>query len=141
MPPATANVTAAPWRRLAFWLGAAIVVHVALGIARVPHAVIGKRWTEIEEIERDGFVAWSLSTARLGGADAIDELLRTTAADAIVPVRGPFKGALEYAPRLLWPRLCCAEHLLPAGLDTRHGRPIAPVVLVGDRGSLHVEAR
>ena len=127
--------------RWMLWVGVAVVAHCVLGISRIPHAVIGKRWREVAEFQDEGGVAWRLRVANLEGVDVIEELRRTTPPDAVIVTRGAFKGVLEYAPRLLWPRLCCSETLTPADEIRRHDRPIAPVILVSEGGLLRLEQR
>lgn len=127
--------------RWSAWLLAAIGLHCAVGVARIPHAVIGKRWAEVAEFGRDGEVEWRLRTARIEGAAAITTLRESTAEDAVVVMRGDLEDAIEFAPALLWPRLCCVETSLPAGADSYLGRPIAPWAIVGDGMLLRLEPR
>lgn len=122
-------------------LGALVLAHVVFGLLRVPHVVVGRRLLEIADYRREGDAAYVLRTAFLRGADAIAALRRATPADAVIGYRGGQKGALEFAPALLWPRLCCNAAALPAGASTAHGRPIAAQVLVGDGATLRLEPR
>jgi hypothetical protein len=142
MEPGSANVTEPAWRgRLVSVLGCLVIAHVLFGVGRIPHAVIAQRWEDVDGYRRDGDAAWLFREAKLEGADAIAAVRARTAPDAVVLFRGDRKGAMEWAPPLLWPRLCCAEERLPAGAKTFAGRPIADLVLVGDENLLRVEAR
>ncbi len=118
-----------------------LVTHVAFGLARVPHAVVAKRWREVTACRAEGDAAFILRTAHLTGAEAIVTLRATTPQNAVVAVRGVDKGVLEFAPPLLWPRLCKAEGAIPAGAATDEGRPIAAMVLVAEGKHLRLEAR
>ena len=75
------------------------------------------------------------------GAEVVLEVRDNTPENAVVPVRGLFKGALEYVPPLLWPRLCCRVEALAAGASEHLGRPVAPYVIVSDGASLLLERR
>ena len=130
------------WRnRASAVLGCVVIAHVVFGLCRIPHAVVAQRLEDVAGYRRDGDAAWLFRTAKLEGADAIAAVRARTAPDAVVVFRGDRKGAMEWAPALLWPRLCCAENRLPAGATTFAGRPIADLALVGDRLTLRVEAR
>lgn len=127
--------------RLTLLAGLLVLAHVGFALVRVPHAVVAKRWREVAACRSEGDAAFILRTAHLDGADAIATLRATTAEHAVVPVRGSDKGALEFAPMLLWPRLCKAAGSLPPGVATADGRPIAPWVLVAEGKRLRLEAR
>ncbi len=123
-------------------LAGLVVAHVAFGYVRLPASVVGRRLAEVAACRRDGYVPFVLGSAFQGGEDAIAELLATTSPDAVIPIRGLRKGAIEFAPALLWPRLCCATESLPAGaVRTADGRPIAQQVLVADGASMRLEPR
>jgi len=125
----------------ATWVAVAVVLHCGFGALRIPHAVFGKRWDDAAEFDREGVAAWRLRRARLEGLPAIERLLRTTADSAVVAIGGQFKGALEYVPPLLWPRLCCFRDRLPADATTYLGRPIAEYAVIGEGTTLRLEAR
>ena len=143
MEPGDATDETEPaWRgKVAAVLGCVVVAHVLFGLFRIPHAVIAQRFEDVAGFRRDGDAAWLFRTAKLEGADAIGLVRARTGPDAVVAFRGDRKGAMEFVPPLLWPRLCCAADRLPAGATTFAGRPIADVVLVGDGLTLRVEAR
>ena len=141
-PGGAANSTEPAWRRRGrVVLALAVVGHVVFGLLRIPHAVIAQRWADVDAFRREGDAAWLLRTARLNGADAIALVRECTGPDAVIAIRGAHEDALEWAPPLLWPRLCCAERALPAGATTFAGRRIADLVLVGDEKTLRVEPR
>ncbi len=83
--------------------------HVAIGLARVPTDVWGKRHARIADYQARGGVRFHLDTKLAQGADAVEELLRHTPPDAVVLHRGAYSGAIEFVAPLLWPRLLCAE--------------------------------
>lgn len=122
-------------------LAVLVLLHLVLGLLRLPFSVVGRRLAEVAACEREGHARFVFASARQDGADAIAELLATTPADAVVPIRGLRKGAIEFAPALLWPRLCCDAEALPRGAERHDGRPIAARVLVGDGDRLRLEPR
>jgi len=128
-------------KSLASWLAVLLLAHAVFGALRLPGSVALRRLTEIRACEGQGRARYALQLAQLDGADAIATLLATTPEDAVVPIRGVRKGAIEFAPGLLWPRLCVEAAVLPAGERTAAGRPIAAVVLVGDGTTLRLEPR
>ncbi len=135
------------WRRTSFWIGLAVIVHCGIGVARLPRAA-SKRWGEVAEFRTRGAVRWRLEDGFPNHPEdversiaVIEELLRTTPDNAIVPIRGLPEDALEYAPALLWPRLCCFEERLVVVAGEHRGRPVAGVTLIGDGARLALEAR
>ena len=52
--------------------------HVALGVARVPGKVYGRRLDEVAAYREQGAAAFLCGRARLGGADALTWLLEHT---------------------------------------------------------------
>jgi hypothetical protein len=126
--------------RLASLLALLVLAHVAFGLLRVPHAVVARRVRDVQAVADEGYAPFAMQRARLLGADAIETLRAATPPDAVIAVRGDFKGALEFAPALLWPRLCRRAETL-AGMATLSGRPIAAWTLVGDGPALRLEPR
>ncbi|MGC6489347.1 MAG: hypothetical protein ACON4Z_16995 [Planctomycetota bacterium] len=92
-----------------------------------------------------GDAAWLFAAAHLEGTELIERLRRETNEDAIIAVwgafKGAFKGAIEFAPRLLWPQLLARENLLEPDATAHRGRPISPFVLVSDGAALRLEVR
>jgi hypothetical protein len=128
-------------RSFRFWLLALVAVHVVHGIARLPHAVLGKRLREIEGYRRDGDVEWLLANARLHGAEALRRVRTSCPEHEAVVLYGPLKGALEFAPALLWPRLCVAADRIPAGAVAHAGHRLHHLGLAGDRTTLRIVER
>ncbi|MGE3173918.1 MAG: hypothetical protein AB7O97_14935 [Planctomycetota bacterium] len=124
-------------------LAGLVLGHVVFGLLRVPHAAVARRLEEIDAVETQGRVAFAFESAYKAayrnGADVVQLLLDTTPEDAVVPVRGDFKGALELAVALLWPRLCVRAEHVSGGV---YGdRPVVDRVLVGDGAALRLESR
>ena len=115
--PMRAHLHLLPW--------VALAAHLGFGLARVPHAVIGKRLDEVQAWGAEGPAHYLFRTAALEGVEAIDELLRTTADDAVIVWRGTTKGAMEVAPALLWPRLLVGEQALHPDATRFLERPVA----------------
>jgi hypothetical protein len=125
-------------------------LHAAIGLARVPHDVVSERLAEVRSWREEGEARFLFRTAFLRGVTAI-ERLHSTPSDSVVLFRGDAKGALEFAPALLWPRLLVHEDRVPPEARTYSGRPIARLptpggrfaqaVLVGDGKSLRLETR
>lgn len=124
-------------------LAGLVLGHVVFGLLRVPHAAVARRLEEIDAVETRGRVAFAFESAYKAayrnGAEVVQELLDTTPQDAVVPVRGDFKGALELAVALLWPRLCVRAEQVSG--PVYGDRPVADHVLVGDGGQLRLESR
>ena len=135
------STSSASSKRIATLLAVGVALHCAFGVLRIPHAVIGKRVADVTGLQDEGDVSWLMARARLTGAEVILEVRDNTPENAVVPVRGLFKGALEYVPPLLWPRLCCRVEALAAGASEHLGRPVAPYVIVSDGDSLLLERR
>ena len=127
--------------RIARWIWPVLVLNGLVCLARVPTSAVLKRHRQVEALREQGDVEWLLSRAGLGGADVIRRVRAETPDDAVVVVRGDFHGALEFAPRLLWPRLCCAQHRLPPGAVSLAGRPVAPLAVIGRGSGLFLESR
>ena len=128
-------------KSLASWLAVLLIAHAVFGVLRLPGSVVARRLGEIAACAREGHARYTLRLAQQSGSDAIVQLLAATPPDAVVPIRGVRRGAIEFAPGLLWPRLCVDAAALPAGARTAAGRPIAPFVLVGDGAALRLEPR
>ncbi|MCC6669506.1 MAG: hypothetical protein IT458_00480 [Planctomycetes bacterium] len=125
-------------------------LHAGIGLARVPHDVVGQRLAEVRACRAEGDTRYLFRTAFLRGAAAV-ERLRTTPADSVILFRGDGKGALEFAPALLWPRLLVHADRVPPEATTYSGRRIARLpspggrfaqaVLVGEGKALRLETR
>jgi hypothetical protein len=124
-------------KRLPPLLAALLAAHVLFGLCRAPLVTVARRAQEIAEYRRDGDIVYVLRTSHLQGAPALAELRATTPPDADVEVRGDSKGALEFAPALLWPRLCRREGGRRG--QERALRPLAPRILVADADGLRLD--
>jgi hypothetical protein len=97
-------------KRLPALLAALLVGHLAFGLCRVPMVTVARRAQEIADYQREGDIAYAMRTSHLRGAEALAELRRTAPPATDIAVHGDSKGALEFAPALLWPHLCRREH-------------------------------
>jgi hypothetical protein len=116
-PPMRAHLQLLAW--------AVLLGHVGLVVLRLPTTVIGRRFAQVGAFHSEGQAHYLFRTSGRDGVAAVDELLRSTPADAIVAWRGEAHGAIELAPALLWPRLLVAERALPPDAATFLGRPVA----------------
>lgn len=110
---------------LARWAFAAVAAHLLLGVARVPGVVIGRRLADVDDYQRRGAVRFFLDTEHRGGADVVEWIRAHVPDAAAVLYRGDSKGAIEFAPALLAPRLLVAEGLCPDDAVSWAGRPLA----------------
>ena len=106
---------------LAILLGA----HVAVGIARIPSKVWGERADEIARYRDVGAVRFHLDNRERSGADAVQAVLDRSPENAVVLWRGEWRGALEFAPALLAPRLVVDERYCPKDATSLWDRPLA----------------
>ncbi|MCC6782226.1 MAG: hypothetical protein IT457_05250 [Planctomycetes bacterium] len=133
-----------------------LVISILLGaqllwvVGRIPHSVVAKRLRAIDSFASRGDCAHYLDGEQLSGADAIAWVRATCGDDAIVLFDGERKGALEFAPCLLFPRLLVAASAVAPDATSHGGRPIAHgerdgrrgrIVLVGHGRSLGIELR
>jgi len=124
--------------KLPVLLAALLAGHVALGLCRVPMVTVARRAQEIADYQREGDIAYAMRTSHFRGAEALTELRRMAWPGWDIIVTGDSKGALEFAPGLLWPHLCRrAVHA------ARGGRPEHPFLashsLVADADGLHLD--
>jgi len=131
---------------------ALLAAHVLLGAARLPGKVWARRLGDIAAYRDLGAARYFLDDGHLHGAGAIEWLLANTPPDAVVLWRGDSKGALEFAPALLAPRLVVRDDACPPHASRHLDRPLArlggngrqqgPVLaLVGRGDDLALEAR
>jgi hypothetical protein len=124
--------------KLPVLLAALLAGHLVLGLCRVPMATVARRAQEITDYQREGDIAYAMRTSHLRGADALAELRRTAPPAADIGVSGDSKGALEFAPALLWPHLCRR-----AVYHSRTAPSLGPVLarqwLVADADGLHLD--
>jgi hypothetical protein len=124
--------------------------HLVWVVGRIPHSVVAKRLRAIESFASRGDCTHYLDGDQLSGADAIAWVRANCAEDAIVLFDGERKGALEFAPCLLFPRLLVAASAVARDATSHAARPIAHgerdgrrgrIVLVGHGRSLGIELR
>lgn len=136
-----------PWHRI---VAAALLVHVAIGVVRVPGVVWGRRLANIDEYRSRGAVGFVFDAQNLRGAAVVQWILDNVPNDAVVLWRGNSKGALEFVPGLIAPRLLVQESACPPAARDCRGRPLAVrvtadgahvVVLNGGDEELSLEAR
>ena len=105
--------------------------HLAIAVARIPTDVIGKRRERIADYHARGAVRFHLDTKLMQGAEAVEALLRHCPPDAVVLHRGAYKGAFEFAPPLLWPRLLYPESWADGGDRAARAQRLARVPFDG----------
>ncbi len=110
---------------LARVLWIALFVNLAYVAARVPHSVVVKRATEIGQYRSVGGPRFHLDNKFRSGARWVEWILAHVPEDAVVLFRGEQRGALEFVPALVFPRLLVAAAGVPAGQDSFAGRSIA----------------
>lgn len=126
--------------------------HVVLGMLRLPGKVWARRLDEIATYQQKGPAGFFLDTAHQHGAEVVEWLLANTPPDAVVLWRGESKGALEFVPSLIAPRLLVREQSASHGSARYLDRPLArlatangelgPVLVVVGRGNtIAMEAR
>ena len=151
-PPRILGWTALPVTRLRphHALIVLLAAHLSWVAARVPHAVVMKRLGEVDTFRSRGDVAHFLDNHLFRGADVVAWARANTEVDAIVLFDGEQKGALEFVPALLFPRLLVAAGAVARGQTDYCGRPIAVasregrtghVVLVGRGDRVELELR
>jgi hypothetical protein len=110
------------WRRL---LLLAFLAHLGIVVARIPHAVIAKRIQEVNGFRSRGAVRHHLDNRWRSGARAIEWIHHHVALDEVVLYSGERKGAMEFVPPLIFPRLLVEARLVPMDATSHAGRPIA----------------
>lgn len=114
--------------------------HVALGVARIPGKVVGRRIDDVAAYREQGAAAFLWGRSGLKGADELAWLLEHTDERSVVLWRWPADGVLEFTSALLAPRLVVDERLVPAGATLFAGRAVAfGVVPSGARGQVVVQ--
>ncbi len=117
-----------------------LVLHILFGISRLPHAGFAKRKKHIDLMKALGPREFHLGPrdSHPGYADeqtrkAIQRLQEETPENAVILFRGAWRGPIEFAAPLLYPRVLLLAHRLPdLGARTWLGRPVARLRF-GDR--------
>lgn len=125
-------------------------VHVALGALRVPTVVVGRRCADVAKFTERGAVRFHLDTEHRHCAEAVEWLLANVPETGIVLYRGDSKGAVEFVPALVAPRLLVRDAECPANVDTWNGHSLARraaadggrvLVLIANGDELRIEDR
>jgi hypothetical protein len=110
------------WRRTILVL---FLAHLALVVVRIPRSVVGKRIDEVSRYREVGAARYHLEDSGYGGAEWVEWIVDNVPADAVVLYRGDQKGAFEFVPSLLYPRLVWSAGAVSDEARTLAGRPIA----------------
>jgi hypothetical protein len=133
-------------------LCALLAAHVVVGAWRLPGKVWCRRVDEVAAYRSKGPAGFFMDTDHHQGAEAVRWLLANAPPHAVVLWRGEAKGALEFVPSLIAPRLLVREDYCAPGADRYLDRPLArlpatngepgPVlVVVGEGGSIRMVPR
>jgi hypothetical protein len=129
---------------------ALVVLQLAFGVVRVPGIVVWRRGADIADHRENGAVRHWLDTEHRRGAAAVEWVLANVPSDAAVLYRGDSKGAIEFVPALIAPRLLVRDEACRSTARTYAGRPLARrvgpdgdrVVVIAARGdALDLEDR
>ncbi|PIE23859.1 MAG: hypothetical protein CSA62_05535 [Planctomycetota bacterium] len=125
--------------------------HLAIVALRIPSKHWGNRLDEIQRYQEQGRYHFYFRQEQRQNGDLLQWLAENTPQDSVLLWRGEWKGALEFAPALLWPRLLVDARALPPGQDSFHGRKVAAgrypglgsgqFVIVAEADLLHLELR
>ena len=136
------------WFRVAIAL---LIVHIAVGVARIPSKVWGERQDAISHHHEVGAARYHVGNEHHFGADVIERILGDSQEDTVVLWRGEWKGAMEFAPALLAPRLLIPAGKCPKDATSWRGHDLATVrnssgdlvvpVLVGTGAGIELELR
>jgi len=118
-----------------------VTAHLLVGLARIPHAVFGKRAAEAARYEQVGRVRYLLDTKYHQGWQEVEWLLQNTPANSVILWRGEYKGSFELAADLVFPRLLYEASRVQPGITTIYDRPVATRVLVGLGNDLDLVSR
>ena len=125
--------------------------HFAVATLRIPTKHWGKRLDEIARYEEKGRYHFYFGDEQQQNGDLLQWLAENTPEDSVVLWRGEWKGAMEFAPALLWPRLVVDVRAVPIAERFFEQRLIAAgthpelgagqFVLVAEGGLLRLELR
>ncbi|MGE0145108.1 MAG: hypothetical protein AB7T19_17625 [Planctomycetota bacterium] len=127
-----------------------LALHLLWVGLRVPYSVVFRRMQEVARFRDRGAAASHLESGRRSGAAIVEWVLRSSQEHDVVLFRGPRKGALEFVPALLHPRLLVEAAATDRSDPHYRGRPIAigtrdgkrgQIVIIGDGDKLGVELR
>jgi hypothetical protein len=106
-------------------LAGLIAVHLGWGLARLPTKAHARRVDEIESWRRLGPARFLLENEHRRGGTTVQWIVDHVPPDAAVLWRGESRGALEFVPALIAPRLLIAEDACPPGARTWRDRELA----------------
>ena len=132
MPPATTSTQVSGSPKITRLLAFLLVAHVGWGLARVPTKVWAKRLDEIEQFESEGPSGFFLDNEHRRGGPALQRLCDTNPQDRIVLWRGEWKGAMEFVPAVVAPRLVVHESAWPS--DPARWRDYEPARITDSSG-------
>jgi hypothetical protein len=128
-----------------------LALHFLVAVLRIVPKHWGKRLDQIQRYESLGRYAFFFGEERREAGDVLQWLAEHTPANSVILWRGEWRGAMEFAPALLWPRMVYDERAAAIGQTEVHGRPIAAgnhprlgegqLVIVGTDRGLHLELR
>ncbi len=137
--------------RLALLLACLLGGHILWGALRIPGRVYGKRLQQVRHYQQVGGPGYHLDNRHRQGAELLRLLLAETSPDCILLWRGDTRGAIEFVPPMIAPRLLVAEDACPVNATHLFERPLAHgmladgssgiFVLVGDGDRLSLELR
>ena len=95
------------------YLIAALLLHLAFVVVRMPRVAWHKRAQRIELYRAKGAARYHLERNYPREASIIEWLVANTSPSSVILYRGPQKGVVEFLPALLFPRLIVRQ---PVGL-------------------------
>ncbi|MCA8963473.1 MAG: hypothetical protein H6838_10300 [Planctomycetes bacterium] len=126
------------------------LIHIGWGLARVPGKVLSRRIGDVRAYREQGPTRYLLENNGMGGAEALQWVREHTPEHCVVLWTGDPKGALEFAPSLIAPRLVIPIGACPPGAQDYAGLPLAiaehggrrgRVLLIGSPDGITVEVR
>gem|GEM_PF-3399389 len=114
---------------------------ILFGLSRLPHAVLWKRWHRIEQMRAKGPLEFHLGFVDLDTREAIRRLREETAKNSVILFHGSWRGPIEFAAPLLYPRVLLSAHRLPdLRLRTFMGRPVGRLDFGGKKEVVLLES-
>lgn len=111
------------WARAA--LGFLLAAHLAILLGRAPRGAFHKRLTEISRFRQLGAARFHLDNEHLSGGGHLEWVFAHVPQRAALLWTGDHRGALEFVPALVFPRLLCDARAVPKGARQVAERPLA----------------
>lgn len=137
------------WARAA--LGLLLAAHLAILVGRAPRGAFHKRIVEVSRFQELGAARFHLDDEHLFGGRHVEWIQAHVPDRAALLWAGDHRGALEFVPALVFPRLLCDARAVPEGAHDVAGRPLArgtlpdgrtgEVVVVGRRDRIDLDVR